>query len=134
MLTRLQLERNTALTPDWKWRSKDGTFRDPADMETTHLFYVLRMIWNHTMPIEAHVRTPGRPINYYTFGEFYTVDYMKSAILHIWAELTTRSDIPVWAQIQLAQMHRWYSHRLHQQSREVGYERVDGGGVSNDKT
>ncbi len=115
----LQLDKSRELTTGWKWRSKNGTFRSPTSMETTHLFYVLRMIWNHTMPQQAWVRTPGRPINFYIFSDFYTVEYMKDAIHHIWAELSNRTDIPVWAQIQLGQMHSYYDHRLRQEHKEL---------------
>lgn len=32
------------------WRAADGTRHTPATMTTTHLFWSLRMVWNHTMP------------------------------------------------------------------------------------
>ena len=74
----------------WRWRDRDGGFHIPQEMETRHLFYTLRMIWNHTMPPSAHV---GHNRHYYNFGSFYTKDYMKAAILHITHELAKRTDM-----------------------------------------
>lgn len=77
----------------FKWRDKKGVFHTPKSMETRHLFYTLRMIWNHsmldTMRIEPYTR--------YTFNSFYTPAYMKEAIQHVGTELFKRNDLlPEW--------------------------------------
>lgn len=71
------------------WRDRKGVMHDPAKMQTSHLFYTLRMIWNHSMPEEAAIH----PYRAYSFGRQYTQDYMKNAIVALGRELGTRSDI-----------------------------------------
>ena len=84
----------------WRWRTKDGNFFRPENMQTTHLFYTLRMIWNHTMPLQL----PG---GRYAFSAYYTEAYMKQAISHITPELARRRDLPQDLQRQLKQMIDW---------------------------
>lgn len=90
------------------WRDRHGTRHLPARMETRHLFYTLRMIWNNTMPASA--RQPG---NLYSFGPTYTRDYMLSAIVAIVPELATRNDMTSEWKQQLQHMVDWIStHQL----------------------
>lgn len=78
---------------DFRWRDQSGIFHHPNEMETRHLFYTLRMIWNHTMPERVRM-TPYRA---HEFIDFYTVTYMESAVKAIGSELFTRNDItPQW--------------------------------------
>lgn len=86
----------------FKWRDRHGVRHAPADMETRHLFFTLRMIWNNTMP--ASCRLPG---NLYSFGPSYTRAYMLQAIRAITVELTKRTDMQRDWQYQLQQMIRW---------------------------
>jgi hypothetical protein len=73
------------------------------EMETRHLFYTLRMIWNHSMPEEA--RSPS--YKRYTFGAFYTPWYMGDAIRAIIPELQTRADLTsAWR----AEIDRWEAY------------------------
>jgi hypothetical protein len=89
----------------FKWRDQHGGFTDPASMETRHLFYTLRMIWNHTMPLSARIE----PFKRYKFGPFYTEEYLKGAIKHLSTELGTRRDMrPHW-EYELGCMIRWLS-------------------------
>ena len=93
------------------WRDRHGHHHPPARMETRHLFYTLRMIWNSTMPASA--RLPG---NLYSFGPTYTRKYMLSAIVAIVPELATRNNMtPEWRR-QLQHMIDWIS--THQLGRE----------------
>lgn len=39
----------------FKWRTAEGEWIAPEKMETRHLFYTLRMIWNHSVPAELRV-------------------------------------------------------------------------------
>lgn len=87
----------------WRWRSSNGALNAPTDMETRHLFFTLRMIWNNSQPEQARVGA----VRLYCFGPQYTVPYMRQAILHIGRELFTRPDIlPEWRS-QLEQMAAW---------------------------
>lgn len=90
------------------WRDRHGIRHLPARMETRHLFYTLRMIWNNTMPASA--RLPG---NLYSFGPTYTRDYMLSAIVAIVPELAARKDMTSEWRQQLQHMVDWIStHQL----------------------
>jgi hypothetical protein len=91
----------------WKWRTREGQWLRPAQMTTTHLFYTLRMIWNHTMPAPAQL--PG---GRYNFGAYYTEEYMKAAIVHVTTELARRDDLPRELGQQLKHMINWL--RTHQ--------------------
>lgn len=77
----------------WQWMDRDGNLHDPREMETRHLFYTLRMIWNHAMPENVRLY----PYKRYTFGGFCTDEYMQEAVRHIGQELLLRLDIkPAW--------------------------------------
>lgn len=75
----------------WKWKDSKGNFYEPKNMETRHLFFTLRMIWNHSMDIKLE------PYKKYVFSSFYTAEYMRDALFNIGTELFTRTDInPTW--------------------------------------
>jgi len=78
---------------NFRWRDKSGSFHNPSEMETRHLFYILRMIWNHSMPENLRIV----PYIAYKFIDFYSVEYMSNAVKAIGEELLTRNDInPKW--------------------------------------
>lgn len=95
----------TALTTRFKWRDREGKFHRVQDMETRHLFYTLRMIWNHTMPVSVQFR----PFHQYHFDDFYTTAYMKAAIIHIGHELVNRKNIMPWWQRDLDKMAQYFA-------------------------
>lgn len=75
-------------------------------METRHLFFTVRMIWNHRMPAVA------RSANYiqYTFQPVYTSVYLAQAIRMMIPELMKRGDIqPDWQ----AEIDRWLVYLGH---------------------
>lgn len=41
------------LGPGWRWLAADGRLFAPPQMETRHLFNMVVMIWNHSMPGNA---------------------------------------------------------------------------------
>lgn len=94
----------------FRWRDRKGVHHIPSDMATSHLFFTLRMIWNHSMPLRMHVGGPG--INRYTFGPAYTVDYMADAVKALAKELDTRSDLAPHLKAQLDEMKSWYASNL----------------------
>ena len=90
------------------WRDRHGVRHLPSRMETRHLFYTLRMIWNNTMP--ANARLPG---NLYSFGPTYTREYMLGAIASIVPELAKREDMTIEWRQQLQRMVDWLAtHQL----------------------
>jgi len=88
----------------WRWKDRHDNMHAPRDMETRHLFYTFRMIWNHCAPPKARV---GRNIQFYRFSPFYTADYMKQAVQHVWRELKTRRDLTAGQERELAEMMAW---------------------------
>lgn len=107
MSTAISTRKESAVTA-FQWRDRTGQLHLIKRMETRHLFYTLRMIWNHTMPASA--RLPG---NLYSLGPTYTRDYMLKAIEAIVPELATRNDMTKdWVR-QLQKMIDWLSkHQL----------------------
>lgn len=93
----------------FEWRSADGDFWAPKDMETRHVFYTVRMIWNHSVPEDMRV---GRNIRLYRFGDFYTGEYMKSAVLALGRELLTRKDLEPWQLRELGQIAAYFRDDL----------------------
>lgn len=79
------------------WRTQDGEELRPAEMRTTHLFYTVRMVFNHTAP--ACYRIPLCKL--YAFNM--PPDYLRAAILAIVLELKKRpaSDLAPWQWDQL---------------------------------
>lgn len=75
------------------WRDMRGNPHVPAKMATRHLWFTIRMIWNHTMP--NHVRIT--PYHAYEFSADYTAAYLRDAVFTLGAELLSRDDIdPRW--------------------------------------
>lgn len=81
----------------FRWRDRAGYMHPPESMRTTHLFYTLRMIWNHTMPKSMKVE----PFKRYQFNPFYSPDYMRDGIIALGRELFKRDDLPPNLRAQL---------------------------------
>jgi hypothetical protein len=88
------------------WKTQDGQQMSVNEMRTTHLFYVVRMIWNHTMP-KAY-RLPG---GNYNGPQHWSAQYRHAAVYAMLAELKTRTDLPVSLDVQLGMM-RDYAWRI----------------------
>lgn len=98
-----------AIAPAWQWRDRFGNFHDPETMRTSHLFYTLRMIWNHTMPPSARSAT----YQAYNFGPFYTEAYLKRAIVTLTPILARREDLTPGLRTELERMIAWLAtHQL----------------------
>lgn len=81
------------LSNQFRWRTNGGPELLPQEMDTHHLYYTLRMIWNHTVPAKHHFPCYRR----YTFDPSYTKDYLLQAIPALLEELSKRTDIlPSW--------------------------------------
>lgn len=85
------------------WRAAGGELVLPADLPTRRLFFIVRMIWNHTMPASARTHDYQE----HTFGEFYTEAYMKQAISVIIPMLLKRHDLEDVYKVQLNGMIDW---------------------------
>lgn len=79
-----------ALPERFQWRSKTGAFHFIDEMESNHLFNVLQHIWNHVMPPVLRTTTMNARRK---FGNFYTPDYMRRAVMAIIPELMDRTDL-----------------------------------------
>ncbi|RLC88494.1 MAG: hypothetical protein DRJ03_02485 [Chloroflexi bacterium] len=90
---------------NFRWRTRKGVFVQPANMETRHLFFTLRMIWNHSAPEEMHLH----PFQKYEFTEYYTVAYMRKAVRACVIELKRRTDLTHYYESQLATIYRYLS-------------------------
>lgn len=86
------------LTKRYKWLMQDGTLVSPKDMATSHLFYTVRMIFNHSVPASKQI--PG--CKRWTLR--LSPDSRREALEHMIRELSTRSDIQPWQWDQLRHM------------------------------
>lgn len=83
-----ELKRNL---PDkkFKWRTKGGEFYKPHNMTTHHLFFTIRMIWNHSVPEHMQIK----PFKKYILSDFYDREYLIKAVYNLALELSTRDDL-----------------------------------------
>lgn len=77
------------LMADYKWCDRRGALHAIKDMETRHIFHVVRMTWDHSVPKE-HQTTFARR---YRFPEFYTKEYMALTIKLMLPVLLLRKDL-----------------------------------------
>ena len=71
------------------WLDQNGGCRAPAQMTTHHLFYSIKMMWNHLVPQEYKI------IPYIRYGlnpKRFTEKYCKLAVHELSKELLTRED------------------------------------------
>ena len=95
--------REKAVADTFKWRDRKGVFHRPSDMHTHHLFYTVRMIWNHNMPVKIGT------YQQYDFNGIYTDEYLKEALRAMVPELASRDDIEDSCHADLRTMTRWLS-------------------------
>ena len=96
------------LAKNWQWRGSNGDFYYPEAVETSHLFFTFRMVWNNFMPEEARV---GQ-VKLYIFSSHYTKQYLTEAIKYLGHELFNRKDLRNSWKVQLAQMKQYYNRQL----------------------
>lgn len=75
--------------PFFRWQTQDGLRLKPIDMDTRHLYMTVRMLWNHTMPVEFKLG----PYHRYQLGDRFTEEYIKLSFRVLMSELVTRPDI-----------------------------------------
>lgn len=77
----------------FEWKDKSDNFYKVEEMETRHLFFTVRMLWNHSVPDDFKLY----PYKQYSFSAFYSKDYVREAIRCMLHELSTRNNImPKW--------------------------------------
>lgn len=88
------------ITEGFRWQTMEGEILTLDQMETTHVFNSLKMIYNNTCPPEFRV---GRFIEYRDIA-FRPAKERRKCVLVFIAELSRRDDIPAWAMNLLIQM------------------------------
>jgi hypothetical protein len=74
---------------DIMWRDQYGTVHEIASMSTKHLFFTVRMIWNHTAPPWLRIQ----PYKGYRFLPYYGKPYIKAMLSKMIPELLCRLDL-----------------------------------------
>lgn len=83
------------------WHTSAGESTRVIDMQTSHLFFTLRLVWNSYMPRPLNVGT-GKGA-YFT-PSFYDAEYMQDIIPAMYKELLERDDISNHHKDQLEDM------------------------------
>lgn len=113
----LEKKASTELRPPFQWIDKDGGKHFISEMETRHLFFTVRMIWNHTMPMAARLL----PYKQYRFSAIYGPKYLADAVKHMIPELSERTDLQdLWA-ADIERMKNWFMQQdlLKQPQKEI---------------
>lgn len=76
----------------FRWLARSGDLYRVQDMETSHLFNTVKMVWNHSVPEEHKI---DRNHKRYTFGNAYSYTYIRLAMYCMLRELQTR-QLTVW--------------------------------------
>lgn len=84
--------------PQGEWVTQDGEVWMFSEMSTSHLFYSVRMIYNHTAPPAYQIPGCRR------YEMDWPADIRRKAISDLMAELSTREDIKPWMIEQIRQM------------------------------
>ena len=103
MKTQVKPKIEFEVAKEYEWRDRFGVFHKPRDMETRHLFHVIRMIWDHSMPSQWQTKWLRR----YVFPKYYTVEYMAASVRIILPELLNRKDLTEeqWFWLQFMRQH-----------------------------
>lgn len=99
--TKVQIAGVNMLVEEYKWRDKKGEFHRIDDMETRHIFHVVRMVWDHSMPPGHQTSFPNR----YRFPEFYSEPYMALTVRLMLPVLFHRRDLQPYMEYWLQFMH-----------------------------
>lgn len=79
---------------DFIWHTHKGEALYPDEMATPHLFYSLRMVFNHVVPPVFRVLGPlERDMKRYNDVRNWSDEYKTAAITELSRELDTRNDL-----------------------------------------
>lgn len=84
-----------------KWITSNGEKTALTDMDTKHLFYTLRLLYNSFMPRDLSIGTYKQ--SYFT-PSLYTSEYLLQLVPKMYGELISRTDLSYFYQQQLANM------------------------------
>lgn len=81
------------------WQTQEGEVMLLEHMRTSHLFYSVRMLFNHTVPPEYQIAGCKR----YDMSRI-PKDVRKTGVRYLLEELATRETLPEWQQEQMRHM------------------------------
>ena len=96
------------LSRGFLWRDRHGDDHSIFDMETSYVFFVLRMIWNHSTPDHMRMKPYKFYDNLFNHPHF-TNAYVKAATIAMIMELSTRDDLTAYFQAGIDHMRKWAS-------------------------
>ena len=82
------ITKNESIT-EFMWLDQYNNYHAPAQMSTHHLFYTIKMLWNHFVPEEMKVRPYKQ---YHLNPKRFTKEYCMRAVRALVKELMTRED------------------------------------------
>ena len=83
-----KLEKSDKVAKDFIWVDQTGISHTLESMTTHHVFYTIKMIWNHVVPPELQLK----PFKQYNLGPQFTNKFCRRAVDALLAELKTRDD------------------------------------------
>lgn len=89
---------------EFVWVSHNGSRRPISEMASPHIFYSLRMIFNHSVPPAFRVLRPGETMNRYSDVPHWTPAYRQAAVNAFTRELCSRDDLEPELQAQFDDM------------------------------
>lgn len=89
---------------EFVWVSHNGSRRRISEMASPHIFYSLRMIFNHSVPPAFRVLRPGETMNRYSDVPHWTPAYRQAAVNAFTRELCSRDDLEPDLQAQFDDM------------------------------
>lgn len=89
---------------EFVWVSHNGSRRRISEMASPHIFYSLRMIFNHSVPPAFRVLRPGETMNRYSDVPHWTPAYRQAAVNAFTRELCSRDDLEPELQAQFDDM------------------------------
>lgn len=85
---------------NYRWASGGGGLYQLKDMETTHLFYTLRLVWNYLVKHDEYIMIPHPQGKKVSFPKSYTIAYLVETVCRIIGELKSRCDRSVEIEVQ----------------------------------
>ncbi len=73
------------------WLTQKGELKRPHDMASPHVYYALRMLFNHSVPPEFRTPVSIHPVKLYADVFGWSAEYRRAAINALSDELRTRN-------------------------------------------
>lgn len=78
---------------EFTWVTHKGQMYEVSEMATPHLFYSLRMLFNHVVPPVFRVLGAGETMKRYDDVKYWSPDYQHDALEALSHELESRDDL-----------------------------------------